>query len=265
LPFTTVITNYTQSGESFPNWIRIYPLYDAENKITHFTGIMENVNSIVRSVKPVSLIHSHSFIQFPYAASNSPPHHRHDKHHLSPSQSSSESSHSLLPSVQSFNGNDLFEHGLLSRPPSTAENLSYFNPVSHYNRNVNNDMISPRSPAGAAVVNGNNSAISSISAAYRQGQLEKARRSISGGSQQLPNNFPPPTTTTLKPINSRSAASEDTLDGFLRAFSSSNPSSEQDLLHLDVENGGLSRIPSWTSPKTPGSAKYNSSTTQKLL
>jgi hypothetical protein len=264
LPFTTVITNYTQSGESFPNWIRIYPLYDAENKITHFTGIMENVNSIVRSVKPVSLIHSHSFIQFPYAASNSPPHNRHDKH-LSPSQSSSESSHSLLPSVHSFNGTDLFEHGLLSRPPSTADNLSYFNPVNHYNRNVNNDMMSPRSSSAAgAGVNGNNSAISSISAAYRQGQLEKARRSISGGNQQLPNNFPPPT-TTLKPMNSRSGASEDTLDGFLRAFSSSNPSSEQDLLHLDVENGGLSRIPSWTSPKTPGSAKYNSSTTQKLL
>ena len=96
-----MITNYTQTGESFPNWIRVYPLY-TENTISHFLGIMENLQYLAAPALRVPPVQSFYHLYSP-ASSN-------------PSLSSSSGSHHSAPNV----------------PPATMG--SYFNPVNNINR-----------------------------------------------------------------------------------------------------------------------------------
>lgn len=39
----TTITNYTKQGRRFRNRIRVGPLKDADGKVTHFVGVLQEV------------------------------------------------------------------------------------------------------------------------------------------------------------------------------------------------------------------------------
>lgn len=43
---TTVITNYTKSGRKFHNKLRVGPLKDVHNEITHFVGVLQEVHDL---------------------------------------------------------------------------------------------------------------------------------------------------------------------------------------------------------------------------
>ncbi len=49
----TVLTNYKKSGAAFFNFLRLYPLYNNGNELSHYLGILGDANQAVKRPQPV--------------------------------------------------------------------------------------------------------------------------------------------------------------------------------------------------------------------